>query len=220
MTGILIPAFNAANTLGELLQQLSKYVHPSDIIVVDDGSTDLTTAIAEQMNAKVLRHEVNRGKGAALRTGFGFIKNSTDYDSVITMDADLQHKPEDIPRFIEARKIKQANLIVGCRPKWGTNMPLPRKLSNTLTSVLVSARTGVTVKDSQCGFRLIGREVLDAVTIESNGYEAETEFLIKAARQEFCIEFIPIKTVYGQEKSYMRNTHTTLQFIKVLFKDY
>jgi GT2 family glycosyltransferase len=99
-------------------------------------------------------------------------------------------------------------------------MPVHRKLSNTITSALVGLRTGVKIKDSQCGFRLIRRSVIEHVRLDSTGYEAETEFLIKAARRGFTIEFVPVQTIYGKEKSYMTHWATTMNFIKVLFRKY
>jgi hypothetical protein len=99
-------------------------------------------------------------------------------------------------------------------------MPLERIVSNTITSSLVSARTGVPIKDSQSGFRLIGRNVLSAINLDSDGYEAETELLIKAARKGFRITFVPIATIYGTSRSYMTHWKTTKRFLQVLFKEY
>lgn len=220
MTAILIPAYNAAATLSELLQRLFYFVKADDIVVVDDGSGDRTASIGQRAGVKVVRHSKNRGKGAALKTGFEAIKTLQQYDAVVTMDADLQHQPEELPKFLEARNSKRPNVVVGYRARLGTTMPLARRLSNTITSKLVSARTGRQILDSQSGYRLIGREVLDAVSLESDGYEAETELLIKAAQKGFSIEFVPIQTIYGNERSYMTHWHTTKRFLQVLLKDY
>lgn len=219
-TAILIPAFNAADTLPDLLQRLQKYVHAEDVIVVDDGSTDNTANVARGYKVRVLQHDRNYGKGRALRTGFDHVTRSSNYDAVVTMDADLQHRPEELPLFISLRESQGFDLIIGCRERWGTAMPLHRKLSNTITSSLVAARTGIAVKDSQCGYRLIARSVLQSVRTGSDGYEAETELLIKAARQGFRLAFVPIKTVYANEKSSMTNFRTTLRFLNVLLKEY
>lgn len=220
MIAILIPAYNAETTLKVLLPKLLSYVKSSEIIVVDDGSSDDTFTVAKTMGVTPLRHERNQGKGAALKTGFEFVTTSTKFDAVVTLDADLQHRPEDLPAFLDARKRSGANIIIGHRTRVGTAMPVARILSNSITSGLVSARTGVFIKDSQCGYRLLGREVLEAIAIESTGYEAETEFLIKAARKGFSIEFVPIQTVYNGERSYMTHWHTTKRFIQVLMKEY
>lgn len=220
MIAILIPAYNAETTLKILIPRLLLYAHGSQIIVVDDGSSDGTFTVAKTMGVTPLRHERNQGKGAALKTGFEFVTASTQFTAVVTLDADLQHRPEDLPAFLDARKRTGANIIMGYRARLGTAMPVSRILSNSITSVLVSARTGVFIKDSQCGYRLLGREVLETVTIESTGYEAETELLIKAARKGFSVTCIPIQTVYNGERSYMTHWHTTKRFIQVLMKEY
>ncbi len=220
MIAILIPAYNAETTLKILIPKLFSFVSGSQIIVVDDGSSDDTFTVAKAMGVTPLRHEHNQGKGAALKIGFEFVTTSTRFDAVVTLDADLQHRPEDLPLFLDARRRTGASVIIGYRARLGTAMPVSRILSNSITSALVSARTGVFIKDSQCGYRLVSREVLQAVTIESTGYEAETEFLIKAARRGFSIKFIPIQTVYNGERSYMTHWHTTKRFIQVLMKEY
>ncbi len=220
MTAVLIPALNAAQTLSELLSRLQPFVSRESIVVVDDGSTDGTARIAQECGAFVIRHGVNRGKGAALRSGFEYILGKTQFRSVITMDADLQHDPDEIPKFAARWEQGSVDVIVGNRKRAGSGMPFHRVMSNAITSLLVSARAGVVMKDSQSGFRLISREVLSAVTIDSDGYEAETELLIKAARKGFTIDFIPIATIYGNERSHMTHWQTTKRFLQVLMKEY
>lgn len=220
MIAVVIPAFNAAQTLGTLLEQVSRVIDGASIIVVDDGSTDDTSAIASEAGARVIRHRQNRGKGAALRSGFEAVLASKEYAAVITMDADLQHDPMEVPKFISRSESGKADIVVGFRKRIGSGMPLHRVLSNRITSSLVSARTGVMIKDSQSGFRWVSREVLAAIAIESEGYEAETEMLIKAARKGFLIDFVPITTIYGNERSHMSHWKTTKRFLQVLLKEY
>ena len=220
MTAVLIPALNAAQTLSEVLSKVRSFVPPESIVVVDDGSTDATARIARECGAYVIQHSVNRGKGAALRSGFEHILGKTEFRCVITLDADLQHDPDEIAKFVTRWKQGGADLIVGSRKRMGSGMPLQRIISNTITSLLVSARVGVVIKDSQSGYRCISREVLAAVEIEADGYEAETELLIKAARKGFKIDFVPIATIYGQERSYMTHWQTTKRFLQVLLKEY
>jgi len=217
---ILIPAYNAEASLVELVQRLRKVMGERDIVVVDDGSTDDTGAVAASLGAVVLRHEKNRGKGAALQTGFHYLHNQSDADFVLTIDADLQHQPEEIPKFLLAQQQTNADIVVGWRQRTGTTMPVHRRISNTLTSFLVGRRTGMLIKDSQCGFRLIRRAVLDHISLDTSGYEAETEFLIKAARSGCTIEFVPVQTIYGREKSHMTHWSTTVNFIRVLLRKY
>jgi glycosyltransferase involved in cell wall biosynthesis len=220
MTRVLIPALNAAQTLGTLLSKVKSYVPPEGIVVVDDGSTDATAQIAEESGVFVIRHEANQGKGAALRSGFRHILGTSQFECVVTIDADLQHDPDEIPRFISRWKRRDVDIIIGSRKRAGSGMPFHRMLSNAMTSLLVSARAGVVIKDSQSGYRCISRAVLSAVEFESNGYEAETEILIRAARKGFIIDFVPIATIYGKERSHMTHWQTTRRFLQVLLKEY
>jgi len=219
-TKILIPAFNAAESLPVLLRELSRHVRTEDILVVNDGSTDNTREKAEGMGVEVLDLGERWGKGRALAQGFAVLKNKRELDSVITMDADLQHDPSDLTRFLEARRRDGTNIVMGVRRRLGTGMPLERQLSNTLTSLMVSARIGRKIPDSQCGYRLIGIEVLRKVTIESEGFEGETELLIKAARLGFTFSFVKVRTHYGNEVSHMTYWETTRLFVNTLLKDY
>jgi glycosyltransferase involved in cell wall biosynthesis len=217
---VIIPAYNAGSSIEELIDRLYHSLPEAKIIVVDDGSIDRTGECAESKGAYVLRHQKNKGKGAALQTGFDFIKSIADIKFVVTIDADLQHRPEDILDFFFVQKQTDAEVVIGWRQRVGTSMPVHRILSNTITSAMVGFRTGVKIKDSQCGFRLIKRTVLERVRLDASGYEAETEFLIKTVKQGFRIKFVPIRTIYGGEKSHMKNWSTIVNFVKLIFRKY
>jgi glycosyltransferase involved in cell wall biosynthesis len=217
---VLIPAYNAGASLKALVNRLHISMADIRIVVVDDGSADKTEEIARSVGTIVLRHDKNCGKGAALQTGFDYLKNQIDIEFILTMDADLQHQPEDIQKFFDVQQKTNADIIVGWRERIGTKMPIHRILSNTLSSALLSIKTGIKIKDSQCGFRLIRKKVIENIRLESNGYEAETELLIKAALLKYKIEFVPVSTVYGSEKSYMTHWATTINFAKVLLRKY
>ena len=216
---VLIPAYNVAQTLPKLLERTARVVSPSNILVVNDGSSDETRVIVKHRGVTLIDHTINKGKGAALQSGFDFAL-AKNYDAVITMDADLQHQPEDIPRFIQLASLRQYDVIIGSRLHNKTGMPFHRILSNTITTLLVTARTGVNISDSQSGFRFIQNKVLKEVRLLSAGFEAETEFLIKAAACGFSFGSLPIDTIYAGEKSHMTHVQTTMNFIKVLFKQY
>lgn len=217
--GVIIPAFNAAGTVGAVIVGVAKHINRENIIVVDDGSSDTTASVASSFGARVLSHPVNRGKGAALQTGFNFICQ-TSLDAVITLDADLQHPPEFIPQFTGLYSSGEYDVIIGSRLHNKRGMPFHRVLSNTITTFLVSARTAKKISDSQSGYRLIDRKILEFVCLKTNGFEAETEFIIKAAARGFRFGFVPIETVYNGEKSHMTNFSTTVNFVRVLFQDY
>ena len=216
---VLIPAYNASGTINELLLRLKTVVPPKNIFVIDDGSGDGTGSIAQNQGVHVVRLESNSGKGAALSRGFELLKGDTSFDYVATLDADLQHPPEKLPEFDAQMQNANADIVIGHRSRLGSSMPLHRRASNTLTSFLVSARTGQRILDSQCGFRLIKRRVLSEVVVRSAGFEAETEFLMKAARRGFRISFVPIETIYNGQKSHMTNWKTTINFIRVLLRE-
>lgn len=217
---ILIPAFNASATLPALLHALLTHTAKPGILVVDDGSTDGTGAIAAQAGVEVLTLAGNGGKGKALSRGFEALRDRPGIDAVVTMDADLQHDPRDLDLFLQERKNSRTNIILGFRKRWGSSMPFERKLSNTITSWIVSWRIGVKVPDSQCGYRLIGVEVLKTLNIEAPGFEAETELLIKGARHSFTFSFVLIRTRYDGEQSHMTYWHTTKRFVQTVMKEF
>jgi glycosyltransferase involved in cell wall biosynthesis len=220
MIAVLIPAFNAAETLAGVLSQVRTFVPAEAIVVVDDGSTDNTATIARSAGAHVIQHGLNRGKGAALRSGFEYLLGKTACECVLTLDADFQHAPGEIPKFLARWKRGDADVILGHRKRLGSDMPFHRIMSNAITSFLVAARAGVVIKDSQCGYRCISRKVLSAVKFVSDGFEAETELLVKAAQKGFTIDFVPIATIYGKERSAMTHWQTTKRFLQVLMKEY
>ena len=216
---VLIPAYNASETIGGVISGVMKHVPVERIVVVDDGSTDSTSLVAQKLGVRVVKHTENRGKGAALQTGFD-ICLASPFDAVITLDADLQHPPQSIPDFFNLYSSGKFDVIIGSRLHQKKGMPFHRILSNTITTFLVSARTSVNISDSQSGYRLIDRAVLETVRLQSNGFEAETEFIIKAAQGGFRFGSVPITTVYDGEKSHMTPWVTTVNFIKILFQDY
>ena len=190
---VLIPAFNSAATIGKVISEVHNYI--SDIIVVDDGSNDRTAEIAKSIGATVLRHAENRGKGAALATGFEYALKA-GYDMVITIDSDGQHRPKFIPAFLQAYSIGNADLIIGSRIRSKGLMPLDRRFSNWTTSHILSILLRRRIEDSQSGYRLYSGRFLQAVEFESQRFEMETEAIIKAVQLGFDLQFIPITADY------------------------
>jgi len=213
--GILIPAYNESEHIGDLIRKLrSMNFSP---IVIDDGSKDNTAEIAKKNGATVIRHNKNLGKGTALKTGFSFILGS-DYDTALIMDGDAQHSPADISKLI-ARAEKNPNaLILGNRMSNAPNMPLTRKLTNKFMSFLVSLICRQTIPDSQCGFRLIRKNILKKITVESSRFEVESEILVKASAAGVKIISVPIETLYGTEFSQINPFWDTCRFIYFLLR--
>jgi len=192
----LVPAYQAAAHLGEVLTRISALSPAPDVLVVDDGSRDATAEVARQFGARVHSFAGNRGKGHALMAGFGLL---ADYDAVVTLDADGQHPPERLPAFVAAAAAG-ADLVLGTRER-SEAMPPGRRFANAFSSGWVARLAGQRVTDSQCGFRLYRRELIARTPITPGRYEFETEVIVRAARLGFRIAEVEIPTVYGEEKS-------------------
>jgi glycosyltransferase involved in cell wall biosynthesis len=212
----IIPAYNSEKTIGTLLEKVLKFV--SDVVVIDDGSVDRTVDIASGFGVNVIRHGRNFGKGRALKTGFEFAK-SKNYDAVLTLDSDLQHNPEEIPKFFE-KYADGFDIVIGNRMKNLKGMPIERIFSNKTTSLLISLRTGIKVPDSQCGFRLIGIDVIKNVDAKSDGFAFESEFLIKALLYGFKVGFVDIETIYNGERSYIKHARDTFKFVSIYLQSF
>jgi glycosyltransferase involved in cell wall biosynthesis len=212
---IVIPAFNEEKNLGKLLKRISSIIPLKNVLVVDDGSSDKTTSIAKRAGSKSLSFSNNQGKGLALRAGFDFAVKS-GYDAVITMDADGQHDPDEIPGFVDNIETFGADLIIGTREQNLSEMPYLRFLVNRTTSLVTSILAGVRIHDSQSGYRLIKRNLIEKINLKTGRFQTETEIIIKAARAGFSIKELPVKTIYFEKsKSYINPVVDTLRFIKL-----
>jgi glycosyltransferase involved in cell wall biosynthesis len=214
---ILIPAYKAAGSLVELVEKINSHVDKSDILIVEDGSPDDTYDVANSTGAIVIRHEVNRGKGEGLKTGFSYALEN-GYDGVISIDADLQHDPNVIPEFISIAKKQHVDVIVGTRPRSLSNMPFERFMTNHLTSLIISCFSGRYVRDSQSGYRYTSRKALRTVTLRSSRYDTESEFLFKSGRAGMNVWEVEIPTIYTGSESYINPFVDTGRFIKLMWK--
>jgi glycosyltransferase involved in cell wall biosynthesis len=212
----IIPAYEESRAIHQVVTIAQKY---SDlVVVVDDGSTDGTGQIAQDAGATVLRHHQNRGKGAALRTGFVYaVKHQ--YDVIITLDGDLQHNPHSIPRFVTQLK-RGFDIIVGSRyATQSEKMPFARKLSNLITTKALRIFFKIPVTDSQSGYRAFRRTVLERIPVRDDGFAAETEMLIDAQRAGFVISEVPIATNYGDEESKIKARRDIAQWLLTLARN-
>jgi glycosyltransferase involved in cell wall biosynthesis len=213
---VVIPAYNAGATISELIERASRFINREDIVIIDDGSSDQTPEMAQAAGAVVLRHEANRGKGEALKTGFRHVQRR-NYQALITLDADLQHDPESIPDLV--RKASGfSGIIIGTRKRDLKVMPLARWLNNNPTSVIVSILSGQSIRDSQSGYRLITAPVLKSVELESRKYDLESEILIKAKRKGFEIAEVPIRTIYAGGRSFINPLVDAARFIRLMWR--
>ncbi|MES3033118.1 MAG: glycosyltransferase family 2 protein [Gemmatimonadota bacterium] len=193
----VIPAYQAADSIAAVVHGVRAHAPDLLVIVVDDGSTDETALLARRSGADhVLRHDVNRGKGAALVTGFACVAGiAPRIEAVVTVDADDQHDPACLPALLQA--LDQADLVIGARRRRGTSMPLHRRIANAISTRAITWCAGRPIRDAQCGFRGIRRSLLDQVPHEGDRYEAETGFVIRAARAGAIIAQVEIPTRYG-----------------------
>jgi glycosyltransferase involved in cell wall biosynthesis len=190
MIGLLIPAYNAERTVGQAVA--GGRAHADRVVVVDDGSADATGALAAGAGAEVIRHDVNRGKGAALRTGFARLVGS-GARAVVTMDADLQHEADEIPRLVEAWRSGEADLVLGSRAEHFDRMSRGRRAGNRFSCGALRFFTGLELSDSQSGFRLYDARFITTLALRRDRYDAEVEVLLHAARDGRRIVTVPIR---------------------------
>ena len=212
---IIVPAFNAAPYLPRLFSRLTGNFPPDRILFVNDGSSDNTAAILAGMDCPKISFEVNQGKGAALRAGFDFAVNH-GFDAVITIDADLQHKPEHLPDF--CARYDSGDILIGTRAIRPELMPRIRLLTNSLTSIIISIFGCTRVRDSQSGFRLIKTPVLRQLNLTSRRYDTESEILFQTGYLGFKVSEVPIETVYEGSRSFINPVKDTARFIRQIWR--
>jgi glycosyltransferase involved in cell wall biosynthesis len=206
----LIPAHDEAGRIGQVV---SGAVAHLPVLVVDDGSGDETAAVAEAAGATVLVQRPNQGKGAALRTGFRWALEH-DHDAVLTLDADGQHDPAEIPAFLAADAAAPADLLIGARDF--AAMPPVRRASNTLGRWAFSWAVGREIADNQSGYRLIGRRLLPLLLdSRERGFEFEVEMIARCIALGLPMADVPIRTIYAGETSHIRPLHHVVEFLRV-----
>jgi glycosyltransferase involved in cell wall biosynthesis len=206
----LIPGYQEGPRIAAVVAGARPFV---PVVVVDDGSTDDTAAQAEAAGATVLVQRPNAGKGTALRAGFRHaLENGAT--AVVTLDADGQHDPAEIPAFITAFEATGAELIIGRRDF--ATMPLVRRLSNTLGGWVFSMAVGRRVADNQSGYRLIGRTLMGALLDSTEpGFEFEVEMIARCIALGLPIADVPIRTIYAGEPSHIRPWRHFTEFLRV-----
>lgn len=209
----LIPAYLEHRHIAQVVERTRPHV--AEVLVVDDGSADDTTRLAEAAGARVIRHSQNRGKGAALKTGLRDLLEK-DFLYFAMLDADGQHLPEELPIFIEDASDSKAALVMGSRMQDAAAMPVVRRMTNRFMSRVISHICRQSIPDSQCGFRLIHREIAPLLFCRSDAYDYETEMLFIVSRAGYAISSVPVSTVYADETSKIRPLRDTLRFAKLV----
>jgi len=215
-TLVIIPAYNASRTIAELTDRLAKYVRRADILVIDDGAADGTGDLARQNGVTVLVHDRNRGKGVALKTGFRYATQH-GYEAVLTVDADLQHDPECVPRFLAMGASGEYDIIIGTRERT-TDMPSFRVLANFAGSVVISLFSGARIRDSQSGYRWIRTDTLKRLSLRCDRYDLESEILLAVGHAGGSIGEIVVPTIYGESESYINPLVDTARILRMLWR--
>jgi glycosyltransferase involved in cell wall biosynthesis len=207
----LIPAWNEGSRLGPVVEATRRYL---PVLVVDDGSQDDTVAVANGAGATVVSHVRNQGKGVALTTGFEWALER-GYEGVLTLDADGQHDPNDIPKFLTAHQTGRWDLIIGKRRF--DQMPFPRGYTNPFGSWLLSLALQERIPDNQSGFRLHHRRLLEDLDLITTGFELEVEIIIQAICRGMRIGWVEIRTIYGDEPSYFHPLKDSARFLGMVW---
>jgi glycosyltransferase involved in cell wall biosynthesis len=211
----VVPAHDEAGRIERVVEAARVHL---PVIVVDDGSSDDTAPRAEAAGAQVVRQSPNRGKGAALRAGFAAAL-ADGAEAVITLDGDGQHDPAEIPAFLHehARRAKAGvptELIIGRRDF--SRMPPVRRLANWLGTAALSGALGRWIDDNQSGYRLVGRRLMRATLGSTeHGFGFEVEMIAICLREGWPIDWVPIRTIYGDERSHIRPMRHLREFIEV-----
>jgi glycosyltransferase involved in cell wall biosynthesis len=209
----VIPAYQEENHVAEVARRARAQLE--HVLVVDDGSTDATAERVRRAGVDVIVHPQNRGKGESIKTGMRYwLDHGMDY--VVLLDADGQHLPEEIVRFIDAAGQNNVKIFVGTRMNDVTSMPLVRRVVNRYMSDKISRACGQHIPDTQCGFRMLHRDVIPELLGGTNRFDYETEMLIIASRNGHRIAAVPITTVYSDEVSSIHPLRDTLRFFKLM----
>lgn len=211
---VLIPAYNEAKRIAPVIAGALTSDLP--VLVVDDGSRDDTVAVAEQAGATVLRQTPNQGKGAALRAGMRWALER-GHDGVITLDADGQHDPAQILGFVVRHSITQSDLIIGARNF--DEMPTTRRIANELGRRSFSWAVGEYVEDNQSGYRLLSKRMMEAVLdSDEQGFEFEVEMIVVCLQKEYTLDWIPIRTIYGDQGSHINPLKHMVNWVRIVLK--
>jgi len=189
----VIPAYNEEQHINSIIDKTYKYVN--EVIVVDDGSKDNTYEAASKSKAIVLKHLVNLGKGASLKTGCDYAVNN-NADIIIVIDADAQHDPDEIPNFLE--NIKLCDIVLAYR-KLNKNMPVILKFGNKIINRTINVLYGIKIKDSQCGYRAFSSNAYKKLRWKATDYSMESEMIAKIGKYKLSYKEIPIKTIYSDK---------------------
>ena len=209
---IIIPTYNNCRTVADVVKRVIAVC--KDVVVVNDGSTDATDDVLKDTGATVLKHDKNRGKGKALKTGIVYARGK-GFTHIVTIDADGQHFPEDIPALIEASEQAPASIIVGCRNLTSENMPRKNTFANRFSNFWFRLQTARKLDDTQSGFRIYPVNELHGLWLITSRYEAELELMVYAAWHGVQVIGVPIRVLYQPEGERVSHFHPFRDFFRI-----
>ncbi|MEA2238807.1 MAG: hypothetical protein QOC81_3531 [Thermoanaerobaculia bacterium] len=214
---IVIPALNAEHTIEAVVRGCKSEL--PDVVVVDDGSSDRTSDAASAQGALVLRHPRRRGKGGAMKTGFAWAL-AHGFDGVIGVDADGQHLPSEIPKLLSCRAETGADMVIGGRSHLFTQMLPRRRRANRFSTWAIAMLSGTAITDSQCGFRLYTAHLLRRLPLRAEGFDMDSEVIVRAGRAGLKLEMVPIEMgfVDGITTSHYRAVRDTLRIAATVLR--
>jgi glycosyltransferase involved in cell wall biosynthesis len=215
-TAAVIPAYQDEKHIGDIVRRTRERL--DHVIVIDDGSSDQTAQRAREAGAEVIVHDENLGKGEALKTGLGHL-----FDREVTwvslLDSDGQHLPEEIDRFMAAAAAAtRPSFFIGNRMNDLAGMPFVRRIVNRYMSRRISRVCGQEIPDTQCGFRMLDRQLIPELLGGGHRFDYETEVLIIAGRKGYRIESVPITTVYTDQVSKIHPMRDAIRFFKMMWR--
>ncbi len=214
-TLVLIAAYNEEKKIKSVIEAVRK--NGFAVLVVDDGSHDKTVEEIRKTDAHIKLHPTNKGKGAALKSGFEWFLAS-DYKAVVVMDADGQHKVEEIHHFVQAISLGHGDVIIGNRMSDRKGMSFVRVCTNHGMSWILSKVAGQHIPDTQCGYRALTRRAVESLELTSDRFEAESEMLLQLAKKGHKIASVPVSSIYGDEISKIHPLRDTIRFFRLLFR--
>jgi glycosyltransferase involved in cell wall biosynthesis len=216
LTAAVIPAYQDEKHIGDIVRRTCERL--DHVLVIDDGSSDQTAQRAREGGAEVIIHDQNRGKGEAIKTGLGYWLNR-EVTWVSLLDSDGQHLPEEIDRFIAAAaSATRPTFFVGTRMNNLAGMPFIRRVVNRYMSSGISRLCGQKIPDTQCGFRMLDRQLIPELLGGGDRFDYETEVLIIASCKGYRIESVPITTVYTDQVSKIRPARDAVRFFKLMWR--
>ncbi len=215
-TAAVIPAYQDEKHIGDIVRRTRERL--DHVLVIDDGSTDQTAQRAGEAGAEVIVHAENRGKGEAIKTGLGHWLDR-EVTWVTLLDSDGQHLPEEIDRFIAAAgSATGPTFFIGNRMNNVAGMPLIRRVVNRYMSGGISRACEQQIPDTQCGFRMLDRQLIPELLGGGHRFDYETEVLIIASRKGYRIESVPITTVYTDQVSKIHPMRDAIRFFKLMWR--